>query len=733
MRKIILLASFCLLLVDNVAWSQHVEGGGYAFDVPRLRPTTFDRIPKSSFPISRLNASDQKRVDLAIEAAHGFWTQEAETQMREVIHNTPDHPMLYMTAAFIQTIFGSGDYERGLNYYQWAESLYGNGLVLTDREQRWYQAMKAFYDETLQTSEQRQNLHITALEGIVDVYPDDLEAKSFLALAYWLFRVLPQTDPELLAEVQARTDTLIDQVLAQAPEHPAHHYKIHLWNNGQDDARAKASARASGPAQSHTAHLWHMPAHIFTNTGDRFFAMMQSEIAHRVDHKQMLERELMPTQIHNYYHNYRDYTFGHMANSGIVNDAVERAVAMLGFGRLPHEGSMQSHQTLAMKILYILEAYQKWDVYLNYLELGYFNRLTISSAPMMRGFEAQTLRMQVRALTRSVDIYRQHQATVVRALDRLTVLKAEADVGDPLEDYVTPLYAESKLWSELASQREQGQVNVSILSQLVEFGITPKSQLMMLAQELGHHEVALQVRQGLEAQIDSLKLNDLLNVYAHLRETSGDVSQIEARIVQTLVPPAQASDLNGFIVAHAYAQDLARMLEAARSKHADFLHNLPSEYDYLFAKPLAEYGPRNPQTWQLPSYTGSSVTVSDSLATPSENRAKVFVFAVGPSCPLCRTQIERFIALQDRFSEAGIDVVLVTSSGEQVSELRTVRDPNRTVHRRFGIWDSFTNGPLHGVVLVDDQRNVRWNSITEHAIEDVEFLLNEFQRVLAFK
>ncbi len=723
------------LSASTTVVGQHVAGGGYPFDIPRSRPTGFDRIPQSSFPVTGLNATDQKRVDLAIEAAHGFWIQEAETQMREVIRNHPDHPMVHMITAFIHTVFSSGDYERGLEYFRRAEALATHSaIVLSERERQWYQIMKVVYDESLQSAEERQTRHIELLEDLVVTHPQDLEAKSFLALAYWLYRVLPASDATELARIRARADSLIDEVISASLQHPVHHYKIHLWNNGRDDARAVPSARASGPAQSHTAHLWHMPAHIFTNTGDRYIAMMQSEIAHRVDHKQLLERELMPTQIHNYYHNYRDYTLGHLANSGIVNEAIERAVAMLAFGRLPHESSKRSHQTLGIKVMLLLERYQKWDTYLDFYRRGYFAGLSLEDVEATRTFEALALRLKIRALTRSTDIYQQHRSDVHLAFEHLTDLQSES--SNPEADDVTLLYNEAKLWIELAHARETGVVDVGLLTQILELGITPKSQLMILARETSHDSFAKQIQESLTEQLQTLALNDLLNLYAVMRvDHPTDLSElqaVEARIVGALVPPASKIDLDGFLLTQDFPAELDQMLDAARVRHETFLDQLPSDYDYLFAKPLSYYGPADPQTWSLPLYTGASPSATRHLSTPVQGRAKVLIFAVGPSCPLCRTQIERFIAMKDQFEQKGIDLVLVTSSGEDVPELNTVRDQSKSVHRQFGVWDSFEERPLHGVILIDDRRHVRWSSKTEHAVENVGFLFDEFQRVRRF-
>jgi hypothetical protein len=42
--------------------------------------------------------------------------------------------------------------------------------------------------------------------------------------------------------------------------HPAHHYRIHLWDD-EKPARALVSASLCGQTSPGIAHMWHMPGH----------------------------------------------------------------------------------------------------------------------------------------------------------------------------------------------------------------------------------------------------------------------------------------------------------------------------------------------------------------------------------------------------------------------------------------------------------------------------------------
>jgi hypothetical protein len=69
------------------------------------------------------------------------------------------------------------------------------------------------------------------LEEIIHEHPDDIEAKAFLVVRLYQFKNdLP------IASHQA-VDAILDQVFALNPMHPAHHYRIHLWDRENPSAR----------------------------------------------------------------------------------------------------------------------------------------------------------------------------------------------------------------------------------------------------------------------------------------------------------------------------------------------------------------------------------------------------------------------------------------------------------------------------------------------------------------
>src|SRR5690606_25425540 len=125
-----------------------------------------------------------------------------------------------------------------------------------DRERMYIDALAAYHSE--KNGKRKRQRYVRALENIIHAYPDDLEAKAFLAVQIWHNSV----EGASITSYEA-VDALIQQVLAQSPLHPIHHYRFHLCNYHKD-VRALDSAAACGFAAPGIAHMWHMPGYIYS-------------------------------------------------------------------------------------------------------------------------------------------------------------------------------------------------------------------------------------------------------------------------------------------------------------------------------------------------------------------------------------------------------------------------------------------------------------------------------------
>ena len=70
------------------------------------------------------------------------------------------------------------------------------------------------------------------LEEIVEEFPEDVEAKAFLAVQLWMN---DRADLPIVSFVAV--DALIEDIFDSNPMHPAHHYRIHLWDATNQSGR----------------------------------------------------------------------------------------------------------------------------------------------------------------------------------------------------------------------------------------------------------------------------------------------------------------------------------------------------------------------------------------------------------------------------------------------------------------------------------------------------------------
>ena len=139
---------------------------------------------------------------------------------------------------------------------------------------------------------------------------------------------------------------------------------------------------------------------------------------------------------------------------------------------------------------------------------------------------------------------------------------------------------------------------------------------------------------------------------------------------------------------------------------------------------------QTPQHYTLAEYQNNDSKTTDVLATPPSEKYKLLVFVIGAACPACNTQLNDLLNKKDSFSSLDVEIVVISQMGTELDEFHTVIDEGNLIHRTLGAWDEFLESPLHGIFLINDNRQVLWDSITEHAITDIDFLIEESQRVI---
>ena len=162
------------------------------------------------------------------------------------------------------------------------------------REVKHVDALAKYVNTPKEKKTERAQAYAKALEEILYEFPDDLETRALLALQFWV-----NSRNGVKIQSHEAVDALIQGVFKVNPMHPAHHYRIHLWDYKRA-ARAVDSAAVCGQTAPGIAHMWHMSGHIYSKLKRYHDATRSQEASARIDHAYMKKDRVMPDQIHNY-------------------------------------------------------------------------------------------------------------------------------------------------------------------------------------------------------------------------------------------------------------------------------------------------------------------------------------------------------------------------------------------------------------------------------------------------
>ncbi len=280
---------------------------GEAFDDgPRHAAHIIPDQGKVHFPVSTKNVEAQKFVDQGVAQLHSFLYFESERSFRQAAKLDPGCAMAYWGVAMSNV----NNPRRAKGFLKEARA---RAAGLSPRELLYLTAFEAYEKDGANERARRQGW-LSGLEAIVQDFPDDINARAWLALVTW------QNQMDGIGSRQA-LDVLIDSVLLVESMHPgAHHYRIHLWD-GHKALRAVGSAGLYAKTAPGIAHAWHMPGHTFTELKRYADAAYQQEGSARVDHAYMGRDRVMPFEIHNYAHN-NQWLCTSLSHIGRARDAI---------------------------------------------------------------------------------------------------------------------------------------------------------------------------------------------------------------------------------------------------------------------------------------------------------------------------------------------------------------------------------------------------------------------------
>jgi peroxiredoxin len=758
MNYIILPLAAALVLVgpfaaraDDETLAGHSLHGDAFNEGPRQKAYLMDGTGKVSFPISTVSAQAQKFFNQGVGQLHGFWYFEAERSFRQVAALDTNCAAAYWGMAMANV----NNLKRGGEFIKVATKLKAKA---TQREGLWIDALATYYnrDDKKKDDKERRRQYVLDLEKISKSYPQDIEAKAFLALQLW-----DNSSKGIAITNRAKVDALLNEVLASEPMHPVHHYRIHLWNN-QNDRLALNSAASCGQSSTDIAHMWHMPGHTFSKLNRYSDAAWQQEAAARVDHWNMIHDRVLPDQIHNYAHN-NEWLIRDLSFIGQVRHGIDLAKNLIELPRHPKFNHLAKNGSASYgreRLLDLLVRYELWDDLIGFSQTIYLEpteqpddqarRLRALGVAYFSKGDATHGRQQLASLE-LLSKPAPKPAPRTPASPKAAPAKRTASLCDDDDEkpaatnsvtttnaaglrrnltLLTNALAELRGWDALAA----GQ-NAAARTEFEKAKDISKERLSQIYWRLGDKPKAIQTaRDALKGATNQVQVlanyADLLyrdeqyrpafDAFLDLKRISGQID-LDIPVFQRLQPLAQTLKLP-----------------------ADWRDAPPKPTDVGKRPDLNKLGPFRWHPAPAPDFTLTDSDGKSLSLRKYRGKPVVVIFYLGHGCQHCVLQLSAFAPIAKDFAAAGISLVAVSTDsveGLQKTFEKTgqagalpfplVSDKSLKTFKSFRAFDDFENMPLHGTFLIDGAGLIRWQDISYQPFTETKFLLTEAKRLLS--
>ncbi|REA63048.1 hypothetical protein DSL64_05345 [Dyadobacter luteus] len=280
--------------------------------VHNLPPAQFlEGVGSSDLKITTSSPLTQRYFGQGVALLHDFWDFEAYRSFKEAIKNDSAALMPYWGLYSAIGATEGPDFDedkklavRKLKQLKAAanekERLYAEAILLRDA-----------------AGENSKKAYQQKLEIIVHKYPEDVDAKLFLALSK-----MTGYDVELNPrDGQIYSEFLLRDVLTKYPDHAgAHHYWIHLMENCCPGEALKSSEAITSLTPG-AAHMVHMPGHVYYKLGQYQKAHEAFVRAVAVDSIYMAKQGIPEVDTWNYIHNI-NYLLSNCAEDGRYKTAL---------------------------------------------------------------------------------------------------------------------------------------------------------------------------------------------------------------------------------------------------------------------------------------------------------------------------------------------------------------------------------------------------------------------------
>ena len=240
-----------------------------------------------TFPVSTKVPRAQVFINQGVNLAWAFNHAEAARSFSEAARLDPTHPMAYWGHALvlgpnINAAMEAADEPKALELVKKAQSLAARA---TPRERAYITAVAARYTGKPEDREKANRAFADAMRKVVAAYPNDLDARAWLAESLMNLRPWNYWSPDGLPYPETKEAIAsLDVVLKRNPKHPgALHLWIHLWEPTDTPEKAEAEADRLLPLMPGAGHIVHMPAHIYQRVGRYDDVIKANELAAKAD------------------------------------------------------------------------------------------------------------------------------------------------------------------------------------------------------------------------------------------------------------------------------------------------------------------------------------------------------------------------------------------------------------------------------------------------------------------
>lgn len=602
-------------------------------------------------------------------------------------------------------------------------------------------------------------------EKLATEFPEDTHARAFLALQLWQDR-----DTVPIQSHQA-IDALLEQVFKLAPNHPAQHYRIHLW----DDKRplnAVTAAAVCGQTAPGIAHLWHMPGHTYSKLKRFQDAAYHQEASARVDHAYMLADRIMPYQIHNYAHN-NEWCIRSLHTIGRAHAGLTLALNMLEIPRHPKANKPFEKSSVAgygrERFYEIAVKYELWSEILRLADTAYLRDPDLPEVDELRrrryfAVAAAAVGEQKVAAEQIAWFEKFAKDLQPDGAKPQAEQKADARTNASLGTTTCTIIRETALKAVENSQptktrtkREiddlQRRVTESLnhirgvqaqtagnyaksLELLKKVGNLPKEQLVRAHSLADDHKQAVKLAREAVKAGEQAVLPRAALVAALWHQGERDAAGEELRTLRKLAATADP-DLPAF----------ARLGEVMNDQECppEWRVKLELPTDIGERPALESLGPLRwtpsaAPNWELADHEGKP----RSLAADYAGQPVVVIFYLGHGCLHCVEQLQTFAPLVKEYEAAGIKIIgISTDSPEKLQEsvklftaaegafpITLLTDEAKVAFKNYRCHDDFENRAMHGTFLIDARGRIRWQDIGAEPFTDARFLLKESRRLL---